>query len=288
MQSSTLESFDPVRTINSGQVFLWQRRLDSWYGIYGRHVVKISETEGIRKFTSIPELDSCENRIFRLDDDVKTIYSELKRDPLVRRLLSTYPGLRLMRQEPEQCLFSFVCASNTNISMIRRMLFNLTRRFGDRVMLDGLEFFSFPSADEISKAQTNDLLQCGLGYRAKAIKAVADSIVNGTLDLGMLTKKGYHDAKRQLTQIYGVGNKIADCVLLFSLDKLEAFPVDVWIARALSKNYPWLFDSKVRDKLTSRQYGVITDRIRQYFGRYAGYAQQYLYYHMRQQAGASW
>ncbi len=288
MQSASLDSYDPVRTINSGQVFLWQRQLDSWYGIYGQHIVKISGTRGIHKVNSYPKSDSIQSRIFRLDDDVRTIFAELEGDPLIKRLLTKYQGLRLMRQEPEQCLFSFVCASNTNIPMIRRMLFNLARRFGSRMALDGLEFYSFPSADTISKARISDLLACGLGYRVKAIKAVAESIVTGALDFRTLTKMSYHDAKRQLTQIYGVGNKIADCVLLFSLDKLEAFPVDVWIARALVKNYQWLFESKLSDKLTPHQYDDITDRARQHFGRYAGYAQQYLYYHMRHQAGANW
>ncbi len=288
MQSTSLDGYDATRTINSGQVFLWQRQLGSWYGIYGHSIVKISEARGVRKVESFPDIDSIESRIFRLDDDLRAIFAELERDALIKRLLTKYRGLRLMRQEPEQCLFSFVCASNTNIPMIRRMLFNLGRRFGTRVALDGLEFYSFPSAETISKARIGDLLACGLGYRAKAIKAVAENIMTGELDFAMLAKMSYRDAKRKLTKIYGVGNKIADCVLLFSLDKLEAFPVDVWIARALVRNYHWMFDGKFSDKLTPHQYDDITDRARQHFGRYAGYAQQFLYYHMRHQAGASW
>jgi N-glycosylase/DNA lyase len=283
---SLFESFDPVVTINSGQAFLWEKRGDSWYGIHGDRVVRF--TPATREFLSFPEDRSCEQELFRLDDDIKAILAEASRDPLIRRLVKAYPGLRLMRQEPEQCIFSFVCASNTNIPMIRRMLYALARKFGAHVQVDGAEFFTFPSAKKISRATAGELRACGLGYRAKAIKAVAESIVSGKLDLFTLKKSSYQDAKKELLQVYGIGNKIADCVLLFSLEKLDAFPIDIWIARALASHYSWLHEKQFGDKLTARQYGLLSESARKYFGRYAGYAQQYLYYHMRQEAGKKW
>lgn len=282
------QSFDPVVSINSGQVFLWEKHGDSWYGTHGERVVKLTRVDGHVEFAAFPEDRSCDNRMFRLGDDTKSIFGEISRDSFVRRLVKMYPGLRLMRQEPHQCLFSFVCASNTNIPMIRRMLCNMTRKFGRPAKVDGMEFFTFPSAADINRAGIDELRACGLGYRAKAIKAAASAIATGQLNFDMLKSATYVEAKKELLQVYGVGNKIADCVLLFSLEKLDAFPIDVWIARALAGHYNWLHEKKFGDKITPRQYEQLSGSAREYFGRYAGYAQQYLYYHMRQAAGKKW
>jgi N-glycosylase/DNA lyase len=279
---------DPVVSINSGQVFLWERRSDSWYGIHGDRVVKFTNVDGQVEFTAFPDDRSCGQKMFRLGDDIRSIFAEMSRDPLMRRLIRTSPGLRLIRQEPHQCLISFVCASNTNIPMIRRMLYALTRKFGRQVKVDNIEFFTFPSAADISRASIDVLRACGLGYRAKAIKAASGAIASGQLDFGALKTASYEEAKKELLQVHGVGNKIADCVLLFSLEKLDAFPIDVWIARAITGHYCWLHKKKFGDKITPHQYDQLSGSARDYFGRYAGYAQQYLYYHMRQAAGKGW
>ena len=145
---SLYPSFDPFLSINSGQVFLWEKRGDSWYGIHGERVIKITQLDDHFEIESFPRDVSHEQKMFRLGDDDKAIFSEISRDMLVRKLVKAYPGLRLMRQEPHQCLFSFVCASNTNIPMIRRMLYNMSRKFGKSVRIDGHEFFTFPLAAE--------------------------------------------------------------------------------------------------------------------------------------------
>jgi N-glycosylase/DNA lyase len=281
-------SFDPVASINSGQVFLWEKHSNSWYGIYGDRVIKFTQSDGYVEFCSFPEDKSCDQKIFRLDDDIKKIFEEISHDPLVCRLTTAYPGLRLIRQDPHQCLFSFVCATNTNIPMIRRMLYNMARKFGRRIKVDGMGFFTFPSAADINRATVDELRACGLGYRTKAIKAVADTITSGRLDFDSLKKASYYESRKELLQVYGIGNKIADCVLLFSLEKLDAFPIDVWIARALANHYSWLHKSKFSDKIAPHQYEQLSEVARKYFGKYAGYAQQYLYYYMRQAAGKKW
>ena len=281
-------SFDPVASINSGQVFLWEKHDNSWYGIHGDRVIKFTQSDKYIEFSSFPEDKSCDEKMFRLDDDIKEIFEEISHDPLVFRLAKAYPGLRLIRQDPHQCLFSFVCATNTNIPMIRRMLYNITRKFGRSTKVDGMEFFTFPSAVDIKRATVNELRECGLGYRTKAIKAVADAITSGRLDFDSLRKASYYESRKELLQIYGIGNKIADCVLLFSLEKLDAFPIDVWITRALASHYSWLHKSKISDKIAPHQYVQLSEEARKYFGKYAGYAQQYLYYYMRQEAGKKW
>ncbi|HJU94648.1 MAG TPA: DNA glycosylase [Nitrososphaera sp.] len=281
-------SFDPVVSINSGQVFLWEKHENSWYGIHGDQVIKFTQSDKGIEFLSFPDDKSCDRKIFRLDDDIKKIFEEISHDPLIYRLVRLYPGLRLIRQKPHQCLFSFVCASNTNIPMIRRMLYNMTRKFGKRTKVDGIDFFTFPSAADINKASVDELRACGLGYRTKAIKAAAYSIASGRLDFDLLKKVSYYESKKELLQVYGIGNKTADCVLLFSLEKLDAFPIDVWIARTLASHYGWLHKGKFHDKIAPHQYEQLSDGARSYFGRYAGYAQQYLYYHIRHLAGRKW
>jgi N-glycosylase/DNA lyase len=303
--------FNPQISINSGQMFLWEKFDNSWYGVYGNHILKFSTTiinngdssnnnnnNNNVEFFSFPEFKEWEKQVFRLDDDIEKIIAGFSNDVVVSEAIRRYPGLRLMRQEPHQCMFSFVCASNTNILMIRRMLKNLSRKFGVKVIIDGKEFFTFPTADSLNKANINELLSCGIGYRAKAIKAVAEGIASGKLDIKELTHASYNDAKEQLLKIYGIGNKIADCILLFSLEKLESFPIDVWIARALSSYYDWVFienknrqkkeKKKIDDKITFGQYNILSEAIRNYFGKYSGYAQQYLFYYMRQNAAKKW
>jgi N-glycosylase/DNA lyase len=292
-QPPILASFDPETSVNSGQVFLWEKAGQAWYGIHADSVVKFSRQDGELVFESFPEQrqEKIERSMFRLDDDTDSIFAEISRDPLVRKLVSSYPGLRLMRQDPAQCIISFVCASNTNIPMIRRMLGSLSRKYGQKVIADcGKEFHTFPSVQSLDRASESDLRACGLGYRAKALKAAAGAIAGGALDLDYLKKADHSKAKGELLKVYGIGPKIADCILLFSLEKLDAFPIDVWIARALASHYSssWLAGKKMSEKLTGRQYVEVSEAARSYFGKYAGYAQQFLYYHMRQDAGKKW
>jgi N-glycosylase/DNA lyase len=302
---------DPEISVNSGQMFLWQKIDNSWYGIYGDHVLKFSTleqdknpTDGIRniQFFSFPEFNKWERHVFRLDDDIASILSSLTKDPILSKAIKTYRGLRVTRQQPEQCMISFVCASNTNISMIRRMLGNLCRKFGNRVTFDRREFFTFPTANRLNRVTNNELLACGVGYRVKAIRAVVENIVSNNIDFKDLKRAKYSASKEELMKIYGVGNKISDCILLFSLEKTEAFPIDIWITRAIYLYYQSILTgskeqrkyreqqmSKIDEKLVYRyKYEVLSDVMRRYFGEYAGYAQQYLYYYMRNKAARKW
>lgn len=303
-------------------MFLWQQIGNSWYGTYGDNIVKFtlsgnehtsnsngsnSNGNGDRysnnsrdnrfEFSSYPEIKGWERKAFRLDDNIGKVLSILSNDALVNEAIKKYPGLRLMRQEPHQCLFSFACASNTNITMIRRMLINLSKKFGTKLTFDGREFYTFPSIKSLNRATLSDLQSCGVGYRAKTIKAVAKHLISGNLDINHLMLSGYEQAKCELLKVYGIGNKIADCILLFSLEKLDAFPIDVWILKAISRYYYWLLEEsenldldklKMNERLSAGQYTVLSQFLRRYFGKYSGYAQQFIYYHMREIAGRRW
>ena len=301
-------------TINSGQMFLWEKYNNSWYGVYGEHILKftttnynlqygnvysnIEEDDNTIDFFSFPEFKNWQRHIFRLNDNFKEILSSFSKDTVISKTITMYPGLRLMRQEPHQCIFSFVCSSNTSINMIRRMLKNLSRKFGKRIVVDGKPFYTFPTAKTINDATVGELALCGVGFRAKALKAVAENITSGDLDINLLLTENYETAKKQLMKINGIGNKIADCILLFSLEKLEAFPIDVWVARAIRSHYHWLIsenknqnmrkNSVIGEKLSAYQYKNFSEIIRNYFGKYAGYAQQYLFYDIRNSSAKKW
>jgi N-glycosylase/DNA lyase len=299
---------DPIRTINSGQVFLWENYNNSWYGIDGNHILKIdinrkernklnenkkflSELESIDiEYNSFPEYKNWNYHFFRLYDNQELINKTLSKDPIILNIYKKYKGLRLIRQDPFQCIISFVCASNTNIKRIRYMLKNLTKKFGKRVIYNNIDFNLFPNVNELSEASIEELIGCGLGYRSKFVKSISNHIKNN-LDLNSLKDMKYREAKTELTKLFGIGNKIADCILLFSLDKTEAFPIDIWVYRALFQHYEWMFkdNSLIKGiKLQDNKYKLIHNRINDYFGKYSGYVQQYLYYHIRESNKRAW
>jgi len=286
--------FNPEISINSGQMFLWEKYKNSWYGTYANYILKFSITKDEVEFCSTPKFDNWEHFIFRLDDDIQNIFSNFSNDIILLKLLKRYTGLRLTRQDPHQCMISFACSSNTNISMIRRMLKNLSMKFGIKTRIDNKIFFTFPTMKNLYKASINELCSCSVGYRAKTIKSIAEKIVTGSLTIDELYRSKYDDARKTLTSIYGIGNKIADCILLFSLEKTEAFPIDVWMGRAMFMYYKRLIHNRKvtfmngNKNLSDDQYSVLSEIMRNHFGKYGGYAQQYLFYHIRNMKKRKW
>jgi N-glycosylase/DNA lyase len=177
------DNFNPELTINSGQMFLWQKKRDAWYGIHTNRVLKLSfedqhDNQDIShiKYESFPEDRGWEKKLFRMDDDIDKILNTISFDPLVRNSIMRFRGLRVMRQDPTQCMFSFLCASNINIQRIRTVLFNLCRQFGKRMTVNGDQFFTFPRPRDLHEANISELVTCGTGYRAKSIKMLATKI----------------------------------------------------------------------------------------------------------------
>ena len=159
---------------------------------------------------------------------------------------------------------------------MRLVLKNLCRKFGTKIRFDGKDFFLFPQPEMLASASKNDLLKCGLGYRSKAVKKAASAVVSGKIDFDDLKKSNYQSAKESLVKIFGVGNKIADCIMLFSLDKLDAFPLDRWMIRVLQKYYSNKF-TMTNKTITEKTYENLHNEIVDYFGPYAGYSQQFLF-----------
>ncbi len=258
------------QTINSGQVFLWKKIDKKWFGIDGERVLIL---EDFQKFEKNLEY---EFNFLRLDDEFEIISKDLKNDKIVRKALKLFPGLRLLRQDPFQCYISFIVSSNSNIPNIKSSLQKLCKTFGKSKMVDGKEFFLFPEPSDLANASVLDIKKCGLGYRAKAVKTASLTVVNGKIDFDFLKKIDYHAAKEELIKVFGIGNKVADCILLFSLEKLEAFPLDRWMLRILQKYYSKEFQISTKT-ITEKTYDQLHENIVEHFGSYAGYAQQFLF-----------
>lgn len=291
------QALDLASSLESGQAHRWGRGTEKgddpegrWHwGVIQGNVVRIragSRSAGsdpasagpVLQIRSAPPKDSgyvqrVIRSYFRLNDDIEDIYGDIARDPRVAGMVSKYRGLRLLRVEPWECLISFICSANSNLTRIHANVEAISERFGHPVSLDGQIRHTFPQPEQLARAGESELRNLGLGFRAPYVAETARIVAGGGLDLESLRLLSYVEAKEQLMELPGVGPKIADCVLLHSLDKLEAFPIDVWVRRALSE---WYFPTEKpppdRTLVTWAQ---------EHFGLYAGYAQLYLFHGRR-------
>jgi len=268
-------------SINSGQVFLWKKNKKYWYGINGKDVLKIDNLGDIKSYQN--------NKIdfFRKKDDIEKIIKSISKDSVTKKAVKQYLGLRILEQDPFQCLISFITSSNSNIQKIKNSLENISKKFGTKIKFEDQEFFLFPEPKKLAKASINEIKSCGVGYRAQFIKEAASMTMLKKTDFEYLKKSNYQDAKKEICLIPGVGNKVADCVLLFSLNKLEAFPLDRWIIRILEKYYSDKFQLETKT-ITEKQYDIIHEKILNHFGPFAGYAQQFLFKMERENYQKKW
>ena len=258
-------------TINSGQIFLWENYKDTWFVIDGNDIIMARQTP-----FKIMTFSKKSKNFFREDDNYEKILKNIANDKIVKNAIKHYPGLRITRQDPFQCCISFIISANSNIPKIRMGLQKLCRKFGAKVMFQKKEFFLFPRPKMLAKATLQDLQECKLGYRSKYVLDTSRTIASGEIDFDELKKADYQEAKELLLKLPGIGDKVADCIMLFSLEKLEAFPLDTWLVKILQKYYS---DDFCMDKKTisKKRYENIHRNVLKHFGKYAGYSQQFLY-----------
>lgn len=271
--------FNLFHTLSTGQAFRWRFESGWWYGVVGGSVWKARQAGAGIELDSWPEPPSAiaplARRYFRLDDDLDAIYGRLRDDARVAGAIREYHGLRLVRQDPWECLVSFIISAFSNVRRIAGHIEQLSRICGEPIGLDGHPRHTFPSPARFARLGEQDFRRLGLGYRSRYLARLAGSIEDRGLDLLALRSWPYREAKAALLSLDGVGDKVADCVLLFSLDKLEACPIDVWVRRAFTE---WYFAGEAITNLRLRAWAAA------HFGQDAGYAQQYLF-HQRRLAG---
>ena len=274
-------TIDIDNSINSGQVFLWQKNKNNWYGIDGQNILEINQENKIKSISNV------KTSFFRKNDDIEKIIKSISKDKIIKKAVRKYEGLRIFNQDPFQCMISFIISSNSNIPKIKNSLEKISEKFGKKVTFKEHEFFLFPQPEKIAKSSINEIKSCGVGYRAPFIKEAAKMVISKKIDFENLKNSDYKEAKRNLLLIPGIGNKVADCIMLFSLNKLDAFPLDTWMIKILEKYYSKEFQIETKT-ITEKQYQILHEKIVDYFGPYCGYAQQFLFKMERENYEKKW
>jgi len=286
--------FDLQSTVESGQSYLWDR-LDgkmytttaayggsAWYetvvppipGVCDEQaLVRVRQTNGVVEWESTTDAVPILTHLLRLDDDLDAIEAATPDDSLLDRAFDEYAGMRLVRDPAFPCLISFICSAQMRVSRIYGMQQRLAREYGDEITVDGQTYHAFPTPEQLAKRNESDLRDLSLGYRAPYVQRTAEMVADGEADPYDAVDLDYEDAREYLTQFMGVGNKVADCVLLFSLGFTQPVPLDTWIQTAIADYYP---------DCDQGGYVSTSRAIREQFGgQFAGYAQTYVFHYLR-------
>lgn len=267
------KDFNIEQTLECGQCFRFERLAPLSYKIIAlNRILYITQSkEGI--FLSpctMKEFETLWYNYFDLGRDYSIIKEELSKDPVLKTAIDFSKGIRILNQQPFECLISFIISQNNRIPMIKKVIESISRKWGRQT--DG--GYLFPTVSALSFATEAELMECKTGFRYKYIRDCMDKISNGTIDLEKTARLSTAEAKAELMKIKGVGTKVADCVLLFSMEKTDAFPTDVWVKRVMEYFYFNKQNTPVKEIHTFAA---------QKWGRYAGFAQQYLFYYARTQ-----
>jgi len=258
-------------TLTSGQAFSWKRTPDGrWRGWIDRQPCLVwSQGDALRAVGPGLTREAL-STYFGLDLPVREIFASFPNDIWLEKARAFAPGLRILRQEPWETLCNFICSSLKQIVQIEQINHELRRTFGDEI---GEGLHSFPDASRLALATEAKLRACRLGFRARHLFVAARQVASSEVSLERIATLSTADAREQLTRIQGVGEKVANCILLFAYGRAEAFPIDVWVERVLRRLY---FNNSTRIK---------HERLRAFadshFGPYRGYAQQFLFHWIR-------
>lgn len=271
------EAFELVHIFECGQCFRWNKKADGSYtGIFKNNVINVKKEQGKIIFTGICEgniKDIC-TEYFDLDTNYKEIKAKLSKvDGYLKNSIEYGAGIRILKQDLWETLISFIISANNNIPRIKSIIERMSKKYGKKIIFRGEDYYTFPTPKEMQFAKVEDLRALGLGFRDVRVYETIRRTLSKEIDLEKIIKeRNVDDLKKYLLEIPGVGPKVADCIMLFSLKKYEVFPVDVWVRRVISELY---FENKEQKPKDIQQFAK--DR----YGNLAGLAQQYLFYWRR-------
>ena len=267
------DTFDPFHTFTCGQCFRWWSDGSRWYGIVKGCLIAVSEEDcsyDVRALAGDLE-DKALSSYFDVQTPYRAITDVLRRqDHWLEAAVDYGKGIRLLRQDPLEMLLTFIVSSNNNIPKIKMTVEALCEAYGQPIQTPLGVKHAFPTLEALSVLTEEDFKVKSIGYRSKAVYKAVRRLCDEGLDLNKPFELGYEDGKAWLMQFYGIGEKVADCILLFAYGKPEAFPLDTWVKRMLRELYG------VKDK--QKDYEAF---IGAYFNQYGGYAQQYLFHYIR-------
>ncbi len=263
--------FDLAGTLECGQVFHWRKSGAGYVGMIGSAACH-AEQRGDELLVT-PGLEKIARDYFALDHPLREIYAAFPDDPAMSAARAFCGGMRIVRQPTWECVATFITSAMKQVAHIAQISHTLRERYGERREWAGGALFSYPTPERLASLDEADLRACALGFRAKNLRNAARMIASGEVNLDAVAAMDDDAARAELCRLPGVGEKVANCALLFGFGRLRAFPVDVWIDRI------------VRQLYFPRKRNVTAKRLREfsadYFGEYAGYAQQYLFHHAR-------
>ena len=269
------DSFELSHIFDCGQCFRWNRNPDgSFSGVAMDRALKISKHDGKVIFlnTSIDDFNNIWREYFDLNTSYSEIKKELSSDKILKEAIGYGDGIRILKQDLWECVVSFIISASNNIPRIKKIVENLCCNFGEKISYMGEIFYTFPTPEKINSLTLEDLSVIKAGFRDKYILDAAEKFVSGEISYDKLSNMSAEEAKKTLMTIKGVGNKVADCIVLFGLSKCESFPVDVWIKRIMEYCY---FDGE-------ESIEKISAFAKEKFGTLGGYAQQYLFFYARE------
>jgi N-glycosylase/DNA lyase len=286
--------FDLGKTLDSGQVFHWQKVGDGFAGAIGDWAVYVEQHTNVLRAKMeaaspatpkkrcasrmgsqefAPSVVDLVTRYFALDHPLAEICESFPKDPVMKAARNFCRGLRIIRQPKWECLATFICSSMKQVAHIRQISLALRKQFGQPRRIGDQLVYSFPSAWRVAEVSEKALRDCKIGYRAKNVRGTARLVSSGQADLEAWSALSDAELQKQLCALPGVGPKVANCVMLFAYERLRAFPIDVWIERVLRQHY-----FSRRKKMTAKR---LREFSATYFGEHGGYAQQYLFHHAR-------
>ena len=274
------QSFEPVHIFECGQCFRWKKQQDNSYtGVFNNNVINVKKEMERVIFTG-----NCNEDIktvcidyFDLNRNYENIKTELSKiDKYLENSIKYGNGIRILHQNLWETLISFIISANNNIPRIKTIIERISKKYGNKIVFQNEIYYTFPTPSELSNATVEDLHNLGLGFRDVRVYETIQKTLRKEIDLKKLEKEeNIETLRNKLLEIPGVGPKVADCIMLFSLKKYEVFPVDVWVKRVISELYFENIEQKPQtiQKFAKNQYGNL-----------AGLAQQYLFYWRRDRA----
>lgn len=262
-----VKDFNIEQIAESGQCFRWNKIRDMYYrGIIGNKVCEIEQINNEVKVNGITEEEFID--YFDINRDYSEIKMTFKNDPIVSEAIKYGYGIRILNQDKFEILISFIISANNNIPRIKKSIEKIARRYGKKI---DDENYTFPTPIELSLATEEELRECGVGFRAPYIYKTCRAVLDG-FNLEEVSKLETSKCKKELMKLTGVGPKVADCIMLFSMQKLDAFPVDVWIKRIMEELY-------IKKEVSLKE---VEKFAKDKFLSYAGVVQQYLFFYARE------
>lgn len=276
------ESFELKDIFDCGQCFRWNKEDDGSYtGIFGHNVINVSKNGKDVTFKGVCErnIENICRSYFDLDRNYEEIKNKLSKiDEHMKKSIEYGKGIRLLNQDLWETIISFIISANNNIPRIKGIIERISKAYGDEIIYNGKQYYTFPTEEQLSKVEVTELRELGLGFRDIRVYETTHMILEKKVDLEYLAKEeDFNKVRDTLLTLSGVGPKVADCILLFStLKRWEAFPIDVWVRRVMNELY---IQNEDETKVNKTQIEKIA---REKFGNLAGIAQQYLFYWKRE------